>query len=97
MRGQGPKTMTRFILALIGMVLAFAVCRAEQCEAPNVARTVTRFPSSHVTLEYRPPVLHCPAVGACWMAPVFEPPPPPVADVICLSPKEESEAEARGR
>lgn len=87
--------MTRAILALIGTVLAFAVCRAEECVAPNVARTVTRPRETNIPAVYRTPVLHCPAVGACWMAPVFEPPPPPAVDVICLTPGQEAEARAR--
>lgn len=89
------RALTRLLFALIGTVLAFAVCRAEQCVAPNVARTVTRPPETNVAAVYHIPVLHCPAVGACWMAPVFEPPPPPVVDVICLTPGQEAEARAR--
>lgn len=87
--------MTRIILALIGTILAFAVCRAEECAAPNVARVVIDPPGPHVTLEYRPPVLSCPTTGPCQMIPAIAPVAAPTLRVVCLSPSEEAEAEAR--
>ena len=91
--------MTRLLLALL---LLPGLTFASGCEWPNVARVVQGFnpsaTSGTITLFGHLPayVLACPQSGPCGYVDAA-PPPPPVVNVICLTPEQNAEAEARNR
>ena len=86
--------------ALIGALLislaAVPAMAVDECKPPNVARTVQDWPMFGTESDaIHLPVLHCPTEGVCYMAPEYASPPSMPAYVICLTPGQEAEAEAR--
>lgn len=79
------------------LVAIWLPAHAERCGPPNVARVVIVPPAPHVTMEYRPPALACPATGACWMAPQTVPQTAPTEMVVCLTPGQEADALANAQ
>lgn len=90
--------MRTIILALTFLTIA-GPSNAENCKPPNVARTVYPLLGSggSITLENRIPSwqLACPGEGPCQR--VYEHGMETRLDVVCLSPKDNTEAEARWR
>lgn len=79
----------------LAVALAISVAHAETCPPGTIVRVVREWPmtlSTNTVLHM--PVLHCPVVGECWMAPEPEEIEAPVT-ILCLTPKEEADAEAR--
>ncbi len=94
-------------LALGGIVLAFAVCRAaplyeKVCKAPDVPRVVEgllpglTIPHDAV-LRVSTYSLVCPQEGWCHYEAEKVTPPPPDTNVICLTPAEHEAALERGK
>lgn len=71
--------------------------RGEVCTPPNVPRVVIDMRPAGMTLAVNRPILWnltCPTQGPCqYIADL----PAPSQTVICLTPAEEAEAEARGK
>lgn len=78
--------MAKIVLALFGVVLAFAVCRAETCAPPNVPRAILRGYYASVKVA-------CPASGLCYdlagAAPVKR---AWWIEVFCLTPAQHAES-----
>lgn len=87
--------MIRFAALIL---LSLGTAHAETCPAGMVTRVVREWPmpvTADAVMHY--PVLYCPAIGECWMAPEVERVVPLPETIVCLTPEAEAAAEGRAR
>jgi len=80
----------RYMVAMATIAAFFgAPAIADECAAPNVTRVVRDWPTTTAM------VLHCPVRGACYMAPDWDLTQAPPPRMVCLTPDENAQAQAR--